>query len=682
MKTTKIRGCFLPIVLFLSLSTALSAQQESHSEENPEKYFSDPESAAESGLIPYLDIQDTRPESLLDLNRASAVGLIEPGIISPALIEALIEYRDKLGPFLNDYELQAIPGWELDDIRKLLQYARVPTGIDTRQQRLSEGFLSGENDLILRWGTSGSSNTDRYGKALDNEGLPFTRALRYRHTFDGRLSYGFTAESDPGEALFRNSNRQGFDFYSAHLCIRQMSPRVRSLVLGDYSARFGQGLLLQSGFAPGKSAETAMMVRNGRKINQYTAFGEALFFRGAGAALACGKRTELTVFYSSRQRDANTKVLYSPDSNRMETVFTSFQTSGLHRDSSEVADERTVMEQTGGLSVTHSGKSGQISVNTLHIMFDKSWEPAPATYRLYAFRGRYLGAGSADYQWRYRNFFLFGETAVSGNGGVSSLNGAIASVHKNATLTVLHRQLGTRYQSVYAAPFAEVSGASNENGLFLGADVRWTRRWQINAYADVWRHPWLRYGVNAPSYGHEYLARVQWQKGKVLTASAWWQSETKQMNNPEEGEAGLVSVRRDRFRIHAIGKISMSLESRSRVEWSWYRPETGGTARGFMAYQEFVFRPVESAISGSFRYTVFDTDSYDSRIYTYENDLFSAVSIPAFSGSGSRMFINLKWRLGERFRLEGRFEETRIRSRIDNPEGVERVWKIQARYQW
>jgi hypothetical protein len=62
----------------------------------------------------------------------------------------------------------------------------------------------------------------------------------------------------------------------------------------------------------------------------------------------------------------------------------------------------------------------------------------------------------------------------------------------------------------------KVSGASNEKGLFLGADVRWTRRWQINAYADVWRHPWLRYGVNAPSAGHEYLARVQWQKGKYL----------------------------------------------------------------------------------------------------------------------------------------------------------------------
>ena len=681
MKTIRNKGRLLPVLLFLLLSIALHAQQESHVEENPEKYFTDAESAAESGLIPYLELQDYHPEKPLDINKATAGELLEPGVISAQLIAGLISYREQLGPFLNNYELQAIPGWELEDIRKLLQYARVLTGIDTRQQQLSEGFLSGTNDLVVRWGTSGR-NSDRYGQSLNSEGPYFTRALRYRHTFDGRMSYGITAESDPGEAIFRKSNRHGFDFYSAHLYIRQLGPRVRSLALGDYSARFGQGLLLQSGFAPGKSAETALLARNGRKINQYTAFGEALFFRGAGATLACGKKTELTVFYSSRRRDANTKVLYSPDSSRMETIFTSFQTSGLHRDSTEVADEKTVREQTGGVSLTYISQSGQISVNTLNILFDKSWAPAPAAYRLYTFRGRYLGAGSADYQWRYRNLFLFGETAVSGNGGVSTLNGAIASVHKNATITVMHRQLGARYQSVYAAPFAEVSGASNENGLFLGADVRWTRRWQINAYADVWRHPWLRYGVNAPSAGHEYLARVQWQKGKVLTASAWWQSETKQANDPAEGASGLISIRRDRFRVHVISKISMSLESRSRAEWSWYRPETGGTARGFMAYQEFVFRPVERAFSGSFRYTVFDTDSYDSRIYTYENDLFSAVSIPAFSGSGSRVFVNLKWRLSERLKLEGRFEETRVRSRIDTQENVERAWKIQARYQW
>ncbi|MEY4203161.1 MAG: hypothetical protein RL013_864, partial [Bacteroidota bacterium] len=154
MKTSPIQLLSLP-VLFLSLSLSLSAQQESHTEENPEKYFADAEAAAESGLIPYLELQDIRLEKPLDINKATAVELLEPGVISAQLIAGLIDYREKLGPFLNNYELQAVPGWELDDIRKLLQYASVPTGIDTRQRRLTEGFLSGENNLMVRWGTSG-----------------------------------------------------------------------------------------------------------------------------------------------------------------------------------------------------------------------------------------------------------------------------------------------------------------------------------------------------------------------------------------------------------------------------------------------------------------------------------------------------------------------------------------------
>ncbi|MFM8372123.1 MAG: ComEA family DNA-binding protein, partial [Bacteroidota bacterium] len=122
MKTIRTHGRLLPVMLLLSLQVTLPAQQESHLEENPEKYFSDPEAAAESGQIQYLEIQDYRREKRLDINKATADELLEPGIISAQLIAGLIRYREQLGPFLNDYELQAIPDWELEDIRKLLQY--------------------------------------------------------------------------------------------------------------------------------------------------------------------------------------------------------------------------------------------------------------------------------------------------------------------------------------------------------------------------------------------------------------------------------------------------------------------------------------------------------------------------------------------------------------------------------
>jgi hypothetical protein len=50
---------------------------------------------------------------------------LSPELFPHSLIAGLISYREQLGQFLNDYELQAIPDWELEDIRKLLQYAGV-----------------------------------------------------------------------------------------------------------------------------------------------------------------------------------------------------------------------------------------------------------------------------------------------------------------------------------------------------------------------------------------------------------------------------------------------------------------------------------------------------------------------------------------------------------------------------
>jgi hypothetical protein len=44
-----------------------------------------------------------------------------------------------------------------------------------------------------------------------------------------------------------------------------------------------------------------------------------------------------------------------------------------------------------------------------------------------------------------------------------------------------------------------------------------------------------------------------------------------------------------------------------------------------------------------FRYAYFNTDSYNSRIYTFENDLLYSFSIPEFHGRGHRLYLNLKW---------------------------------------
>lgn len=642
-----------------------------------ENFFRDNESASESDAQLFLENLEQWRDKPLNLNKINKEELLATYLLNDIQVENFMAYRERFGPFLSEHELQAIPGWELSDIRRILPFAKVKTGLDNRNTSLLKGFRKGDNELFLRWAHPSPPNYD----PSDAEGKPNAWALRYRHNYDNRLRFGFTAESDAGEALFNGSNKHGFDFYSAHLFIQNWNRHIKALALGDFSARLGQGLLLQTGFAPGKSAETVSVARGGRKLNAYGAFGEAFFFRGVATTIAVNKHIECTALYSNRRRDANVLLQDSMDVEFPDQIFSSLQTSGLHRTQSEIADEKQLQEQVGGLSASWIGKRGLISANALHIRYDKPWEPTFAPYRLYAFSGKSLTGMSLDYQYRWRNLFFFGETARSNNGGIAAVNGLLFSADRHVTLTAVHRSLGKEYQSIYGNPFAEVSGAANEQGLYLGADIRWVRRVQINLYADVWRHPWLRFGVDAPSNGKEFLARILWTKSRNFSVYALWQSETKQRNDDLEKPFGLVNAQRNRLRLHAIYKVVKPLEFRSRIEWTTYTIGQQASSVGFVAYQEAVIKPLSSPISATFRYAVFDTEDYDSRVYAFESDLFAAVSIPAFAGRGTRWYLNLHYRVNKWLKLDARFEETNTLQAVTDSgtTGRERIWKLQAR---
>jgi hypothetical protein len=687
------RHYVVPCLFFFAFLTHTSAQND---DELLENFFRDNESASESDAQQFLENLELLRDRPLNLNTITREDLISLHLLNKLQVENFLAYREQFGPFLSEYELQAIPNWEVADIRRILQFTRINAGLDARNTRLSRGFRNGDNEVFLRWARANPPNYDTE-KAF---GAPNAWAIRYRHAWDNRLRFGFTLENDPGERFFgreylpvrdslgnttdSSARYQAFDFYSAHLFIQNWNKTVRVVALGDYAARMGQGLLLQTGFAPGKSAETVSVARGGRKLNAYGAFGETYFFRGAATTLAFGKHLEVTALYSNRRRDANIQQADQLEFETPEIEFSSLLTSGYHRTLSEVEDEKQLREQAGGLSATLLGKRGQISANALHIFYDKPWNPSAEAYRRYVFRGKSLTGWSLDYQYRWRNLFLFGETARSDNGGIAAVNGLLFSADRHVTFTAVHRSLGKDYQSIYGNPFAEVSGASNEQGLYLGADIRWVRRWQINVYADVWRHPWLRFGVDAPSQGREYLARVLWTKSRNFSVYALWQSETKQRNDDLNKPFGLVDARRNRLRLHSAYKVIKSLELRSRAEWTTYKIGDNRPALGFVAYQEAVIKPLSSPVSAAIRYAVFDTDDYDSRVYAFENDLFAAVSIPAFAGRGSRWYVNLHWRVNDWLRLDARMEETNTLQAVTDSgiTGRERVWKVQARLKW
>jgi hypothetical protein len=665
------------IALLLLFSVAVQAQQEDPLvAELLENFFRSNESAGESDVQLFLENLERLQQRPIDLNTATRDELLATQIINALQIEQLLNYREKLGNLLNIYELQAVPGWEINDIRRLQPFVQVNGGLDRRGTPLYKGILKGTNEVLFRVGIPDPPNYTG-----NVEGDPYTMAFRYKHNYDNRVRYGFTAEKDAGEAIFAKSNPNGFDFYSAHLFIQNTGgKRIKALALGDFSARMGQGVLLQTGFSPGKSAESVTLLRGARRLNAYSAFGESFFLRGAGATVRLSRRFELTAFASYRQRDANLDISQdTTDLEPGEILFTSLQTSGLHRTASEIADERKIKETLGGATLSFLHRHGQISANALYLHYNRPFNPSEAPYRLYSFRGEQLVGMSIDHQWTWRNFLLFGENARSDNGGLALLNGIMVGGDRRVTMSVVHRHYEPQYQSVYGSPFGEVSAGANEDGLYTGIEIRPSKPWKINAYADLWRHPWLRFGIDGPSRGQEYLMRMLWQPIRTFQTYVIWQTETKSASAPYP-ESGLVPTQRERLRVHAGYKVSPGLEMRSRVEWIFYK-KNKVPSKGFLIYQEALIKPRNFPVSGAFRYAIFETDSYDSRVYSFENDLFAAVSIPGFAGRGNRFYVNLTWRISKKWRLEGRFETTYLQRAVTTGSipGRENIYKIQVR---
>ena len=77
------------------------------------------------------------------------------------------------------------------------------------------------------------------------------------------------------------------------------------------------------------------------------------------------------------------------------------------------------------------------------------------------------------------------------------------------------------------------------------------------------------------------------------------------------------------------------------------------------------------------RYCMFNTQDWNSRIYTYENDLLYSFSIPALAGKGSRSYFMAKWKIGDLAELRFKYA---ITSLVTNGLSVENSDEIKMQF--
>lgn len=614
-------------------------------------------------------------ETPLNLNTAEESDLRDLGLLSDAQILQLLQYRNTAGDFIAIQELQAIPSFDLPTIRRLLPYVTVASAVDDYQESIATMLSEGANELYLRWSRILETQAG-YEKEKTNGylGDPNQLYIRYKHSYSNKLSYGITAEKDRGEELFKGSNQQGFDFYSAHFYLRDYNSHVKAIALGDYSVSLGQGLILFSGFGAGKGAAVTNIKRSGRVIRPYSSVNEANFMRGAAATLAYGP-FEVTAFASYRGRDGNVSVADTLDADQDILSVTSLDIDGYHRTSAEIADENALHQLTVGGSARVESSYGHVAVNALFDRFDKSLIRSIQPYNRYYFQGRQLLNASVDYAFVYRNLHFFGETAVGDNGVPATLNGILIGLDRKVDFSALFRHFPRNYVALNANPFSETSGARNETGLYLGLEVRPMNNWKASAYFDAWKHPWLRFDADAPSSGYEYRGRLTYTIKRKLNAYLEIREEVKQKNAPETLNklSYLTPYRIFQTRMHVGHELTSFLELRTRVDWGYSQNEADGRSPGFAIYQDAIFQPIDFPLHFTTRFAIFDTQGYSTRFYSYENDLLYAFSIPAYYNKGTRFYINLRYRGIRNMVLEMRYAQTYWKNQSTFGSGTEAI---------
>ncbi|MEN8120848.1 MAG: helix-hairpin-helix domain-containing protein [Bacteroidota bacterium] len=580
----------------------------------------------------------------LNLNSAGFEDLEKLHLLNEIQIQNLQNYVANVGQMQTIYELQLIEGFMDKTIKSILPFVTVETIQTSEKLRLKQILDFGRHHVIAETkfvlqqqkgylAVNDSILDEKPNSVYQGDRMKYL--TRYRFNYKNRVFAGITAEKDAGEAF----GKYGFDFYSGHLQINDLGV-FKNISVGDYQVKFGQGLIAWSGFGLGKSTEVLNIRKKAQGIRRYTSTNENLFMRGVGTTLAFGS-FELSGFFSYKNIDANQIMADTIDGELFE--ITSLQNTGYHRTISEISDKNTVNEMIYGSNITYKSKRFKLGANFIAYSYNAAFEKSVKPYKYFDFQGNSNVNLSLDYQFFYNKFSFFGETAVSQNGAMATLNGLLLSVVPQLSFSVVQRYYQQDFHAFYSSSFSESSKISNESGIYYGISFHPIRKFQISAYVDNYSFPWLKYGINAPSHGNDFLVQLDYHAGYNVDMYLRWKNETK-MHNGASGESiivPLIEQNKQYIRYHISYKLNKNITLRNRIEASVFESED--MEYGFMAYQDVNYN-FDFPLSFYMRFAIFDA-SYNARIYAYENDLLYNFSIPAYFGKGTRLYFMIKYKV-------------------------------------
>lgn len=645
--------------------------------------------------LDYTDLQEQLEfymKNKLNLNEATRAELEKLFFVSEKQVNAILKHRSLFGNFITVFELQTIDVLDELSLYYLSYFVTVDEDLMTDRTRFYEMSIKGKHELIALHENEFEQRAG-YDEGLktagknDYAGSPYRHVLRYRFGYGSRLSYGYTAEKDMGEQFFNGAQKNGFDFNSLHFLYRPSRGLIKTVAIGDYQANFGQGLVFGSGIAARKSAFVMSVKRNFQALRPYRSLNENEFLRGAAFTMG-NKKWELTSFISHKYISTNFRTANDTTDEPSEE-FSSIQISGLHRTASEILNRYNVLQTIYGSHLAWKFSSYQIGFTALQTLYDKPFIKGEKPYQLYNFSGNSLTNLGMDFNFQLRNLNWFGEIGRSDNNGWAINSAMMIPLDERLDLLLLYRNYDKNYQTTYNNPFGENSDGRNEEGIYTGVSVKFSRKWLFNTYFDWYNSPWLRYLTDAPSRGYDYLGELQYNPSKNTQLYIRFRYENKWRNQPNNTIRidFTTPTTRNLYRLHIQYKISNTWSGKSRAEFSQYHDPITGFEEGALIFQDIQYNTPYKKLTVTSRVAFFSIDNYNARIYATENDVLYQYAVPMFQNSGVRYFLMANMNITKKLEAWIKYSITAYQNAKTISSGLEQIngnsisdLRVQIRY--
>ena len=295
------------------------------------------------------------------------------------------------------------------------------------------------------------------------------------------------------------------------------------------------------------------------------------------------------------------------------------------------------------LNTNYRFDRAKIGVTLYANRLSMSMLPEDKPYKTYSFRGDRQAAASIDYYWSLGRFVFWGETALTDRLAVATINGLSMMPTSNLNIVLLHRYYARSYDLFFAKSFGKSSNVSNEDGVYLGFEINPVKKWKLSAYADMFKFPYMKYSVSAPSKGFDAFAQFDFLPTRYLNMYLRYRLGDKEQDFVDRSlpTRQILNYEKQSLRYNLEYKCK-NIVFRSKVETNAAKSPMESYTYGFGFVQDIAYNTLWHNLSVTLHYVFFDAPNYANRLYFYEPNILYSMSTPILYGIGNRYAINLK----------------------------------------